>query len=108
MHRELNRIKEVDLIIFLFFPLQTILIQNIYRNPQNSAQTADASRCKSNRFVSLRGAEIPPSFPIPSPKYRSCCSSAVRDCLSTVSRKANFYLSHTGTSLLSDFKVDYA
>uniref|UniRef100_A0A8C2FN46 Splicing factor U2AF 35 kDa subunit n=1 Tax=Cyprinus carpio TaxID=7962 RepID=A0A8C2FN46_CYPCA len=24
---------------------QTILIQNIYRNPQNSAQTADASRC---------------------------------------------------------------
>lgn len=30
----------------LFFPLQTILIQNIYRNPQNSAQTADASRCK--------------------------------------------------------------
>lgn len=30
----------------LFFPPQTILIQNIYRNPQNSAQTADASRCK--------------------------------------------------------------
>lgn len=31
-----------------FCPLhpQTILIQNIYRNPQNSAQTADASRCK--------------------------------------------------------------
>lgn len=28
------------------FSLQTILIQNIYRNPQNSAQTADASRCK--------------------------------------------------------------
>lgn len=32
--------------ILLFFILQTILIQNIYRNPQNSAQTADASRCK--------------------------------------------------------------
>lgn len=33
--------------LFVFLPLQTILIQNIYRNPQNSAQTADASRCKS-------------------------------------------------------------
>lgn len=32
---------------FLFFPAQTILIQNIYRNPQNSAQTADGSHCKS-------------------------------------------------------------
>lgn len=31
---------------FCSFSLQTILIQNIYRNPQNSAQTADASRCK--------------------------------------------------------------
>lgn len=38
--------------ILLFFPLQTILIQNIYRNPQNSAQTADASRCKFKLFFS--------------------------------------------------------
>lgn len=36
--------------ILLFFILQTILIQNIYRNPQNSAQTADASRCKLTFF----------------------------------------------------------
>ena len=35
---------------FFFFFLQTILIQNIYRNPQNSAQTADASRCEYKQF----------------------------------------------------------
>ncbi|KAF7474018.1 Hypothetical predicted protein [Marmota monax] len=31
--------------LFIFFSPQTILIQNIYRNPQNSAQTADGSHC---------------------------------------------------------------
>lgn len=35
-----------DHMLLCSFFLQTILIQNIYRNPQNSAQTADASRCK--------------------------------------------------------------
>lgn len=36
--------------LFIFFSPQTILIQNIYRNPQNSAQTADGSHCKSHSW----------------------------------------------------------
>ncbi|KAI1885327.1 hypothetical protein AGOR_G00219000 [Albula goreensis] len=32
---------------------QTILIQNIYRNPQNSAQTADGSHCLGMRTIAL-------------------------------------------------------
>lgn len=39
--------------LFIFFSPQTILIQNIYRNPQNSAQTADGSHCKSHSWRSF-------------------------------------------------------
>lgn len=42
-----------DIAASCFLSLQTILIQNIYRNPQNSAQTADASRCEYKPFSLL-------------------------------------------------------
>lgn len=45
-HESAAKIPYILLLCFFLLRWQTILIQNIYRNPQNSAQTADASRCK--------------------------------------------------------------
>eukprot|EP00063_Salmo_salar_P065671 XP_014040506.1 PREDICTED: splicing factor U2AF 35 kDa subunit-like [Salmo salar] len=75
---------------------QTILIQNIYRNPQNSAQTADASRCKSKDLP--QGFRNPSFSPLLLPICRSRSSRAVRDCVSTVRREPNIIVpfSHFG------------